>query len=241
MKIVATTIIGAIFGLILSACDSDQTASIKATSQLEILAPYPGFIPISPQGEWAISGNAGAVRKQVSMTDLKGEHAMQVKTGERNLVIVRRTQAMLLVTPFLRWDWLMNFHGPGTHPVRLVVGFRGSNPQGGSRGSSPFTWLGSQLPPHDRALSVTWEDSALQREKLLFPHNQQNVVPQHVVRGGRENVGRWFSEFLDLSELYTRAWPKDDFGQVRVMLIGMAVAKSRKPTSALVANVALTR
>jgi len=241
MNQVTTIIIGTLFGLILSACAGEQTASIKATNQLEILAPYPGFIPISPQGDWAISGNADAVRNQMSMTDLKGRHAMQVKTGEQNFVIVRRTQAMMLATPFLRWDWLMNSHGPGTHPVRLVVGFGGGNPQGSNRGISPFTWLGSQLPPHDRALSVTWEDSALQRGNLLFSHNQKNVVPRYVVRGGRENVGRWFSEFLDLSELYSSAWPNDKFGEVRVMFIGMAVAKSKKPTSALVTNVALTR
>ena len=231
----------AIISLVLSACTVEQAEQNKVAGQLEILAPYPGFIPISPQGDWAISGNADAVRNQMSMTNRKGKHAMQVKTGERNFVIVRRTQAMMLATPFLRWDWLMNSHGPGTHPVRLVVGFRGGNPVSGSWGSSPFNWLGPQLPPHDRALSVTWEDSALQRGNLLFPNNQKNVVPRYVVRGGRENVGRWFSEFLDLSELYTNAWPNDDFGQVQIIFIGMAVAKSKKPTSALITNVLLTR
>lgn len=225
----------------LNACIVNQAEENPATGQLEILAPYPGFIPISPQGDWAISGNAEAVRDQMSMVDRKGRHAMQIKTGSQNFVIVRRTQAMMLATPFLRWDWLMDAHGVGTHPVRLVVGFHGGNPKSGSWGGSPFKWLGSKLPPHDRALSVTWEDSALQRGNILFPNNQQNAVPRYVIRGGRENVGRWFSEFLDLSELYTNAWPNDDFGQVRVMFIGMAVARSQKPTSALITNVMLTR
>ncbi len=228
-------------GSFLWACSVNQAEEDTTTGRLEILAPYPGFIPISPQGDWAISGDAGAVRNQMSMIDRQGKHAMQIKTGPQNFVIVRRTQAMLLATPFLRWDWLMDRHGAGTHPVRLVVGFHGGNPQSPSWGSAPFKWLGSQLPPHDRAVSITWEDSALQRGNLLFPSKQNNIVPRYVVRGGRENVGRWFSEFLDLSELYTSAWPNDDFGQVRVMFIGMAVAKTNKPTSALITNVALTR
>jgi hypothetical protein len=231
----------ALCSFILSSCADDNTGKDSQTRQLEILAPYPGFIPISPQGDWAISGNADAVRSQMSMVDRKGRHAMQIKTGARNFVIVRRTQAMMLATPFLRWDWLMDAHGIGTHPVRLVIGFHGGNPKGETWGSTAFKWLGSQLPPHDRAISVTWEDSALQRGNILYANHQGNIVPRYVVRGGRENVGRWFSEFLDLSELYTRTWPNDDFGQVRIMFIGMAVAKSKKPTAALITNVMLTR
>lgn len=231
----------AVTALALNACVVRQAEVDAATGRLEILAPYPGFVPISPYGDWAIKGNAAALSDQLVMIDKKGKHALQIKTGTQNFVLVRRTQAMLLATPFLRWDWLMEPHGAGTHPIRLVVGFHGGNPQSPSWGSVPFKWLGAELPPHDRALAITWEDSALQRGNLLFPTNQAETVPRYVMRGGRENVGRWFSEFLDLSELYTSAWPNDDFGQTRIMFIGMAVAKTEKPTTGLITNVMLTR
>ena len=35
------------------------------------------------------------------------------------------------------------------------------------------------------------------------------AVARYVVRGGRENLGRWWQESVDLSALYARAWPGD--------------------------------
>ncbi|MEQ8194570.1 MAG: hypothetical protein RIB59_08785, partial [Rhodospirillales bacterium] len=141
--------------LILNACVVRQAEVDAATGKLEILAPYPGFVPISPYGDWAIKGDPGALRNQLGMIDKKGKHALQIKTGPQNFVLVRRTQAMLLATPFLRWDWLMEPHGAGTHPIRIVIGFHGGNPQSPSWGSVPLKWLGADLPPHDRALAIT--------------------------------------------------------------------------------------
>ena len=94
----------------------------------------------------------------------------------------------------------------------------------------------------DRALSLTWGESALQRGTLSPPPESDNrAAPRYSVRGGRENAGSWWLETVDLYDLYHRSWPKDDAGKTQVVFIGVAAAGNRPPAPAYISGIVLSR
>jgi hypothetical protein len=172
-----------------------------------------------------------------------GVPSLKITNAEDTFIVVRRTKAMMLATPFLSWSWFIEPPSTsGYHPVRLVIGFYGGNPASRSRGSQPFRWLESSLPAHDRAISLTWGESALQRGTLTTPPpGSTNAAARYTVRGGRENAGSWWLETVDLSDLYRQVWPKDDSAKAQVVFIGIAAAAGRAPAPAHVSGIILSR
>lgn len=226
----------------LSACAVPQ-ASVAPEGLLQVLGPFPGFSPVELPGDWAIEKQGSLDESQLQVVNKQGIPSLRVTNGADSFVVVRRTRAMMLATPFLSWSWNIEPpSAPGYHPVRLVVGFYGGDPESPSRGSQPLRWLGSALPAHDRALSMIWGESALQRGTLSPPvEAEARAAPRYSVRGGRENAGSWWLETVDLSALYQRSWPKDDAVEVQIVFIGIAAAGERPPAPANIAGIILSR
>ncbi|MBF0247764.1 MAG: hypothetical protein HQL36_06790, partial [Alphaproteobacteria bacterium] len=146
-----------------------------------------------------------------------GVRAVQMRSGETPVHVVRRIDAMMMATPYLGWTWRLTDHGEGSHPVRLVVGFRG-----GAASPTARPLADPALPPHDRALAVAWGDTALRRGALEPPPaNRPHDPPVYTARGGRENTRIWWTELVDLSKLYIQAWPGDDVSKAAITFIGM--------------------
>jgi len=217
-------------------------ASVDASGRLEVLGPGPGFSPRTLPADWVIEGRDRVADGQLSVARKEGVPALRVVSGAEGFVIARRIRAILLTTPYLSWAWNMEPQGSGVHPVRLLIGFHGGDPQSLSWGGQPFVWMGSALPPHDRLLSLAWGDSALQRGTLTRPPGRHRHAPsRYTVRGGRENTGTWWLETVDLSQLYARAWPGDDVNRAQVMFIGIAAAGGHKPAAAYLSGIVLSR
>ena len=198
-----------------------ERAAVTPEGLLEVLGPLPGFSPVELPGDWAMESSGDITKDQLHVITKDGLPALRVSNGENAFVIVRRTQAMLLSTPYLSWSWIIDPPStPGFHPVRIIVGFHGGAPESGSWGGQPFKRLGTSLPPHDRAISLTWGESALQRGTLdLSQAATARSAPRYVVRGGRENAGTWWLENVDLADLYSRAWPTDEPSRAQIMFI----------------------
>jgi len=226
----------------LAGCAVEQ-ATVAPSGLLEVLGPFPGFSPVELPGDWAIEKDGGLDEIQLQVVTKQGVPSLKVINGEDSFVVVRRTRAMMLASPYLSWSWNIDPpSAPGYHPVRLVVGFYGGDPQSPSRGSEPLRWLGSALPAHDRALSLTWGESALQRGDLSSaPDDDRRAAPRYTVRGGRENAGAWWLETVDLSDLYRQSWPNDIQGDTRIVFIGIAAAGGRPPAPAHVSGIILSR
>jgi len=228
--------------VMLAGC-SVERASMTPEGLLAVLGPAPGFSPVELPGDWALESK-GKLSEQQLRTDTKdGVPALRISNGENPFIVVRRTQAMLLSTPYLSWSWNIEPpSAPGFHPVRVIVGFHGGDPASGSWGGQPFKWLGTRLPPHDRALSLTWGESALQRGALDLPRDSTDrAAPRYTVRGGRENAGTWWLETVDLADLYKRAWPGDDANRAQIMFIGIAAPGDRPPAPAYISGILLSR
>ncbi|HER27256.1 MAG TPA: DUF3047 domain-containing protein, partial [Rhodospirillales bacterium] len=212
-----------LIGGLLSGCTAPR-AAMTPEGLLAVLGPVPGFTAAQLPDDWVVESNGEISQQQLRVVSKDGVQALRIANGKNAFIVVRRTQAMLLSTPFLSWSWNIEPpSAPGFHPVRVIVGFHGGNPASGSWGSQPLKWLGSRLPPHDRAISLTWGESALQRG--VFEISQAidaRAAPRYTVRGGRENAGTWWREDVDLADLYARAWPGDDVGRAQIMFIGIA-------------------
>lgn len=153
------------------------------------------------------------------------------------MIAVRQVNAMMLATSFLSWSWNLSNHGAGIHPIRLVVGFYGGAPADTETGGQ-----GNNIPPHDRALTLVWGDTALRRGALSLPPADRPLeVPVYTLRGGRENTRKWWFETVDLSELYAKAWPKDDFRHVRITFVGLAAAPTQTVVRGRISGISLTR
>ncbi len=228
--------------LLLAGCAVERV-SVEPEGRLEVLDALERFSSGILPADWALEGAGKAFEAHLSVVVENGVPALRVSNGEDSFVVVRRTQAMLLATPYLSWGWNVEPHGAGAHPVRLVVGFFGGNPESGSWGSQPFAWLGSALPPHDRALAIVWGDSALRRGTMTLSGDRPNAAPLYTARGGRENNDLWWLETVDLSHLYALVWPGDDLGRVQVVYIGIAAAAAgeRPPSAAYVSDIVLSR
>jgi len=228
--------------LILAGCAVKQ-ANVAPEGLLSVLGPFSGFSPVDLPDDWAVEKNGTLDESHLQIITKDGVPSLKITNAEESFVVVRRTKAMMLATPFLSWSWFIEPPStPGYHPVRLVIGFYGGDPASRSRGSEPFRWLGSSLPAHDRAISLTWGESALQRGTLAAPPSgSTNAAPRYTVRGGRENAGSWWLETVDLSDLYRQVWPRDDGAKAQVVFIGIAAAAGRAPAPAHVSGIILSR
>ncbi len=219
-------------------CAVPPTA-VDQAGRLAVLGPDAGFSPDAPPADWVMEGSPGDGRLEV--VEVQGIRALRILNGEKGFALVRRTRAILLAMPYLSWAWSMEIQRSGPHPVHLVVGFDGGNPDGRRGGGSSFSWFGSSLPAHDRMLNIAWGESALQRGSLIPASAKGSPVPRYTVRGGRENAGFWRLETVDLSRLYSLAWPDDDIGRVVVSFIGIAADGKRLPAAASISGILLSR
>lgn len=234
-------LIAALLLAVFAGCAVVPRAAVDPRGLLEVLGPTPDFTPKALSGDWIVEGYDGKDGAELAVIRLDGVPALRIVNGADGFLVVRRTQAMLLATPYLSWSWNVEHHGDGLHPVRLVIGFHGGDPKSGSWGSQPFAWTGSALPPHDRALVISWGASALERGTLSGPTPARRSAPRYTARGGKENAGSWWLETVDISRLYTRAWPGDAAGQATVVFIGLAAAGGRAPTPANISGMVLSR
>lgn len=246
MKIVKLSLLrnlAALCGLALSLAACAQTPRTVVPSQpgpeghLTIMTPGQRLNLDAPPADWIISGGEDDGIPSIATVTQDGVAALEIKSGPHRVIAVRQVNAMMLATPFLSWSWNLSNHGAGIHPVRLVVGFYGGAPADTKTGGQ-----GNNIPPHDRALALVWGDTALKRGALSLPPPDRPLeVPVYTLRGGRENTRKWWFETVDLSNLYAKAWPLDDFRHVRITFVGLAAAPTETIVRGRISGISLTR
>ncbi len=223
---------------LLAACTVPPPRPLDIEATIDILAPERGFSPSRPPADL---GGVGAVAERFDVGDPRRGSALRVRGGGAAALLVRPTRAPLIVSPYLSWTWTVEPHARDAPPVGIVVGFQGGRerdrdrPAGGSRDAP--------LPAHDRALVLTWGDSALQRGSVrtaaadLF---DGRPAPRYIVRGGGEHTGVWWRDTVDLASLYGALWPQDDIGLARIVFVAIA-APADVAAGARLAGMTLSR
>ena len=227
-----------ILTVLLSACALPR-ADVGPEGRLEIFGPASALNAQRVPKDWTLDGPSPTefLLANIRVVNDGGERELRLWPGDQPYVLARRIRALLLASPFLSWSWnLADYTGTG-HPIGLTVGFFGGNPKFASAGGHPFVFTGQKLPPHDRVLTVAWGAKALQRGSL----EGNRPVPRYIARGGRENSEKWWTETLDLSDLYARLWPKDEIGRVKITFIGFASAATENRAGARFKNLILSK
>jgi len=229
----------AVLMLLTAACAKPAT-TIAPGGSMDVLGPVPALVPNPVPGDWITQGTPAP--GQLAVVDLGGVPALKVINGQASLITVKPAQASLLATPYLSWAWNMEPQEDGPHPVRLLVGFYRGNPDTRTWGANLARPKGA-LPDHDRALSVVWGSSALQRGSIATPKSAKGLQPaaRYTARGGQENTGTWWFETIDLSDIYRRTWPKDDVGRAQITFIGIAAAPGKAPATGYFSGLRLSR
>ncbi len=226
--------------LVLVAACSKPMTTIQPGGTMNILGPVPAMVSHPLPDDWITEGKPGP--GQLTVVNRDGVPALKVINGRQSFVAVKPARASLLATPYLSWAWNMDPQNQGPHPVRLVIGFLGGNPDSRVWGSG-FGKPGVKLPPHDRAVVIVWGESALQRGSITKPKPAKHAeaAARYTARGGRENTGSWVFETVDLSDIYRRAWPGDDAGNAQITFIGIAAAPGKMPSAAYISGLRLSR
>ena len=231
-------------GVLLAACTTPE-AAVQPGGTLDVLGPFPGFANEGLPDSWVFEGDSNDTRR-LSATTLDNIPALKIENTQAQFSAVLRTKALLLATPYLSWTWNMETAESGDHPVRLVVGFWRGEEEGAAWNADltpALAWPGGKLPPHQRAITIAWADTALARGTLTLPKgaSEGKSAPRYVARGGRESTGQWWLETVDLADLFARAWPGEDRRQVRISFIGITSEGGRTPTLAHISGVRLSR
>lgn len=224
----------------LTACLAPH-AVVEPGGQMNVLGPGPGFTTDALPADWVVAGNPKP--QQLSIATILAVPSLKVTSGDKSFVAARRASASLLATPYLSWSWNMERHDGALHPIRLVVGFQGSDLPEKSWPSLSAIWSRTKLPPHNRAITITWADSALKRGTIDTPEagDALRAATHYTARGGRENIGAWWLETVDLSQIYGDAFPKDDLARVRIAYIGVAATGGKVASSAYFSGIRLSR
>lgn len=226
-----------------TACSEVKTKDITPEGRLDVLGPTPELMGGGLPPDWVVVGRSTA--NNITPNPIEGVPGIGITSSDETLLVVRRVGAMMLATPYLSWAWNMTDHGDGLHPVRIIVGFKDStNNEDDSFFSLAQMGLNQQdLPTHNRALSIVWGDSALGRGSLRFGAKDGDApkAPLYIPRGGRENTNKWWTETVDLSELYKKAWPNDIARDIAVSFIGIAASPGRPGHRGRISGIVLSR
>ena len=228
--------IGLLFGL--GACGQHVT-SVGLDGALTILAPTEiDYLEKMPD-DWIISKEFDHVATRL-MRENK-ELYLAINGSISPFTALRPITAQLLATPFLSWEWRFMDYLESDVPFKLSIGFLDG-------GVEPKRWSLRRLwspviPKFSRLLIVEWGQSALQRGSLQVYTSGYREFPsaRYIARGGRENIGYWWRETLDLSELHAKAWPSLDMRDTEIVFAGFIVDKVRSKISGHLREVRLSR
>jgi len=211
--------LAAIMAVMLGGCVLTQ-AEVGPEGTLEVFSLATlGAARVLPD-DWVIEADSsGNARRNVAIDTSSGGALLTLRTGAPRFIMARRTKATLLASPYIGWSWRMTAQATVSPDIRMIIGFHGGNPESRSWGSEPLARLGTNLPPFDRAISILWGQSALERGSF----STATPIPEYIARGGAEHFEKWWTDNLDLADLYRKAWPNDRFERTRIMFVGFAV------------------
>ena len=130
---------------------------------------------------------------QLSLAEKDGVPAIRLATDASASMLMRAVDIDLNDYPLLAWRWLVEkpiqssvderTHAGDDHPARLFISFKSGTGE-------------------KHSMEVIWGNRLLHAGDYKFIKD----FPHYVANGGDENVGRWFTERIDLLAIYRKLW-----------------------------------
>ena len=143
---------------------------------------------------------------KISFVTKDKRSAIKLLTKNSASVLFRQVDYSLEEYPKLKWGWRVDrpinsslderTPAGDDHPARIYVSFDNGDGE-------------------DQDLELVWGNQ-ITKQQLLFVNN----FPHYIVRGGNQNVKKWFNEEVDLNKIYQMIWGEASQG-VRVTDVGI--------------------
>jgi len=173
---------------------------------------------------------SGAVPSLALIQDSSGK-AINLRNDKEDYLLIRKTSATLVASPFLSWEWKTSGNAPH---FRIVIGFNGGKQKQTFIG---IPNLGTNFPDFDRSMTIA-QKLTLDRQRVLEFKPKRAFVDVGVAPYLK---GTWKRETIDLQDLYSSIWPADRLSNIEVVFIGISVAKSQKPSEAKLRSIVLSK
>ena len=129
----------------------------------------------------------------ISFETKEGVRAIRLATHDTASMLFRHIEVELSVYPVLSWQWYIEkgidsevdelTRAGDDHPARFFIVFEAPN--------------GETHP-----IEIIWGNRSLH----AGDYKVIGSFPHYVANGGRENIGRWHQEAVDLTEIYETLW-----------------------------------
>ena len=214
-------------------------ADISPEGQLEIFGPSNSFSAENFPDDWVLEGIEYEELSSYALItkNYGGTLVLRLMSFDKSFIILRRTKANLLASPFLGWSWNVSPTSGQAGAISIIVGFFGGAPTSRSWIIEPFANLGKKVPPYDRAISIVWGADSEIKGNI----EKNNKLPRYIVRAGTKDTETWLNENLDLSNLYRQVWPEDNVVRARITFVGFTSVSTAVPTTAKFGDVVLYR
>jgi len=203
--------------------------------QVVVIGPSDRFdLAQLPQHWYAATAATGGVPK-ITLARQQNVLALRLTADLQGSLVGRKINIPLLNMPYLRWGWFLEPAAavpPGQAALqrdepevwmRVVVGIRISpDPAPGTVAPGP--------PQIERTVSLEWRAGAAQP-----PAAGGSVA----MRLGGADAGKWLFEAVDLSRIFSAAWPQDNIGAARIVFVAVGAGPTAVPAAGYIAEVVL--
>ena len=239
MRLIICRLMAAIFITVLLHACAKPVVEVTLDSTLVILEPKRDYSYDQMREKWLVFGDIYETGPRLHVEN--NEHFLAIAPSSTPFTALRLIKAHLLATPFLSWTWRIAEETQPNSSLRLVLGFIDKTIKNKPWYLSGF-W-GTDLPPFSRSLTIEWGKSALERGSLRVSKKDQKgrSLAHYIARGGRENQGRWWREYIDLSLLHSKAWPELDMRNTQIVFAGFVINKHHSKLASHIKKISLSR
>lgn len=188
---------------LLGACSGNQRSGVLVADGAPVVSVMDFRSPVvldpAPSG-WRHRTFFRTAPMDIAFLAKDGRAAIRLETRASASMLYRFTDLDIGAYPQISWEWLVerpivsalderSGSAGDDHPARIYLKFRAAD---GAEHAMELIWGNVHLHAGD------W--------KYLSSYFGLRRFPHYVVRGGNENVGKWFREKVHLGELYRKLW-----------------------------------
>ncbi len=142
---------------------------------------------------------------KIDFVEKDGLPAARFTTKDTASMLIRHVDIPLEEYPLLSWKWFIE------EPI--VTSIDENTRQGDDHAARFFISFVTQSG-EKRSMEIIWGNKLKAGEYKYI-----DAFPHYVARGGKENIGKWFDEGINLLEIYNTIWP--DKKSVHLITIGI--------------------
>jgi len=227
---------------LLSSLSSCTTSDIQnyPHRMAEIFYTPQSYKPKSTPENWAFKGSISDDEIKLFRGVLGP--TLHISSGSSPYIFGRKISERLLISPYLTWRWKLKAGEWINHPIKIFIGIDSGAINLSKRSSILNFFANDTLPKYDRGIFIVWNKHHSKEGKLVHIGESEEEMKkvEYFIQRGKEDVGKWRTETVDIAALYKRSWPKESDEGAKIVIIGIASSASSTYSSGLIKSLALS-